>query len=522
MTDAREVSAHPLRKRAQWCSVALGAAGAGLAGVRAVYAGGLLDVWVAVGLLFALLGIVCLYAATTRVSADAHGLHTRTLLRRRHIPWSGIADLRTYIQYGRNQQVHRVSVLLRDGRTRRLPLPLSASSGDRPAFDAELDALRAMHRRYGAPESGHVPVISNRAAGRGTAVPALLCVLLLAGAGLAAWLVPVVGAEKEAWTSAVPCTTGTPPAERAECLSTQHAVIARAEVSRGKQSSWLYFADGRPLERLGVSREGARGFHAGDEVELTVWRHRVRVVTAEHHVWREHFTGAGEAAVIAALCALGAGYPGARLLLHRRGRRLPDDEVLPSALPFAGALAGTAVWLLPFCYVHPMGPAGSPTALVWAAAGAPATLGMFAWAWRATRIRPPGTPAAGTGVPARERREKGDVFLAARFLEHTDYNPNGFGTHIVLGDGPPAVTPHPGPGRFAARRIPVERLSVTGVRRVRGSDGDTVARSWHIAELDDAGEPVRLAAAPADLTRILQELEAGRRTAPAVEPGPSV
>ena len=39
-----------------------------------------------------------------------------------------------------------------------------------------------------------------------------------------------------------------------------------------------------------------------------------------------------------------------------------------------------------------------------------------------------------------------EVFLAARYLEATDYNPNDFGTHIVLGGGPPAVTP-PGPGR---------------------------------------------------------------------------
>ncbi|MFF1648558.1 hypothetical protein [Streptomyces sp. NPDC058240] len=96
--------------------------------------------------------------------------------------------------------------------------------------------------------------------------------------------------------------------------------------------------------------------------------------------------------------------------------------------------------------------------------------------------------------------------MAARFLEQTDYNPHLFGTHIVLGDGPPAVTPHPGPGRFAAKPIPVDRLTVKSVRRVRGGDGDTVPGGWHIAELDDEGRPVRLAAAPADLTRIIREL----------------
>lgn len=46
-----------------------------------------------------------------------------------------------------------------------------------------------------------------------------------------------------------------------------------------------------------------------------------------------------------------------------------------------------------------------------------------------------------------------------------------------------------------------------------GGDGDTVPSSWHIAELDDAGTPVRLAAAPDDLTRILRELASGRTPA---------
>ena len=96
--------------------------------------------------------------------------------------------------------------------------------------------------------------------------------------------------------------------------------------------------------------------------------------------------------------------------------------------------------------------------------------------------------------------------MSARFLEHTDHNPHGFGTHIALGAGPPAVTP--GPGRFGARRIPVERLTVRTVRRVRGGDGDTVPGDWHIAELDDGGRVVRLAAAPGDLGVVLRELGA--------------
>ncbi|MFE9728448.1 PH domain-containing protein [Streptomyces sp. NPDC005794] len=509
MNEAQHVICRPLKRRALWCLVALGTAAAVATAVRAVYRGTLIDVWVAGGLLLALLGLVFLYAATVQVIADADGLRSRTLLRRRNMPWSDIADLRVHLQSGRNQDIHRVGVLLRDGRTPRLPLPLSGSSADRPEFDAQLNALRALHRRHGAPESDHVPVLSQRTAGRGSAVAKLLCVLLLAGAGLAAWFVPVTASQKQAWMSAVPCTAGTTAAERGECLSTQVAVVERTEVGQGKQSSWLYFADDRPLNRLTVSREGARGFRPGDEVELTVWRGEVRVVTGEHHTWQEHFTGGGDVAVIAAGCALAAGYPGARVLLRRRGRGLPDDEVLPSALPFAGALFGTAVWLLPLCYLHPTGPLGSAVPLAWAASGTVATLGMLAWAWHATRIRTPEDAGDAGGAGAFE--EETERFLAARFLEHTDYNPHDFGTHIVLGSGPPAVTPHSGPGRFAARRIPVERLTVTRIRRARGGDGETVHRSWHIAEIDDAGEPVRLAAAPADLTRIIQELGRYRR-----------
>ncbi|WP_435879615.1 hypothetical protein [Streptomyces prunicolor] len=42
--------------------------------------------------------------------------------------------------------------------------------------------------------------------------------------------------------------------------------------------------------------------------------------------------------------------------------------------------------------------------------------------------------------------------------------------------------------------------------RVQGDDGDTVPSGWHIAELDDGGRLVRLAAAPDDLAVVLREL----------------
>ncbi|WP_392674384.1 PH domain-containing protein [Streptomyces sp. LN785] len=517
MDDVREVTYRPLWERSLWFVVGLGAAGAILAALRMAYRGRLVDVWAGTGLLVALVSIVCLLVVTARVSADANGLYCRTLLRRRSVPWRDVADLRVYLQHGRNQEIRRVDALLRDGRKWRLPLPVSASHDDRADFDTKLAALRALHRRYGSPESDRVPVISYRTAGRGSAVWLGLCVLLLAGAGVTAWFVPIARSESQAWRSATPCTAATPAAERGECLTTLRAVITRTEVGSGSQRSWLHFADSRPLERLAVSREGAQAFRPGDSVELTVWRREVREVAGEGHVWHKHIPGSGDLAVVAAACALAAGYPGARVLLRLRGRRLPDDEVLPSALPFAAALVGTGLWLLPLCYLHPMAPASSPVTIAWAGAGALATLGLLSWAWRATRIRTPGETGASEGsAGAAERRNGEDLFLSARFLDDTDYNPHGFGTHIVLGGEPPAVTPHSGPGRFAAKRIPVERLTVTTVRRVRGDDGDTVPRSWHVAELDDAGTPVRLAAAPADLAQIIRELGPARASADTV------
>lgn len=341
-----------------------------------------------------------------------------------------------------------------------------------------------------------------------------LCALLLVAAGVAAWFIPSAASDEQAWRRATPCTAQTSAAGRDDCLSTVPAVIASTDVNAPKQPSWLYFTDSRPMHRLRVSAEAAQDFEAGDHVELTVWRGQVMKVVGAGNSWHEHIITARSLAVVAALLALAAGYPAAKVLMRLRGRRLPDDEVLPSDLPFAGALAGTALWLLPLCFLHPTDLLTSPTQITWAAAGSLLTLALLAWAWRATRaLTPEGAAAAGrpeeSGADAAaQQREQGEVFVSARFLESTDFNPNGFGTHIALGDGAPAVTP--GPGRFAAKRIPVERLTVRNVRRARDSDGDTVPRSWHIAELDDAGTPIRLAAAPADLTRIIRALGPAR------------
>ncbi|WP_243083489.1 PH domain-containing protein [Streptomyces sp. 891-h] len=511
MTEGREMICRPRWKRTLWSCAGVGAAGAAGAAACAVglaHRGGPWGVWAAVALFFALTGAAALYAVTARVTADAHGLRSRTLLRRWSAPWTDVVDLRVYLRHELNHRAEttgRVSVVLRDGRKRLLPLPRGLYED--ADFRATLEELRGLHRRHGAPGSDHLPVLSYRTRGRPWAGALSLFVLLLAGAGVAASYVPDAGSYERAWQTAAPCTAQTPADERGDCLSRVPAVIARTDADRPKQRGWLYFDGGRPLERIGVSRDAALAFEAGDHVEVTVWHGQVMKVAGEGHVWSEHVPGAGDVAALAAALALAAGYPGAKVVLRLRGRRRPDDEVLPSALPFAGALVGSALWLVPLCYLHPADPFASGGVTAWTAGGSVGTLVLFGWAWRATRLRTPAAAREAEAAPSSSPEEEGEVFLPARFLEHTAYNPRGFGTHIVIGGGPPAVTPHSGPGRFAAKPIPVERLTVGQVRRVRGDDGGTVPGNWHIAELDDAGEPVRLAAAPADLTRILRALE---------------
>ncbi|MBD0839325.1 PH domain-containing protein [Streptomyces sp. TRM68416] len=500
-------------RRTLWCLVVLGAAGAVTAVVSLVYAGA--GPWPFVGACLAVAGLVALRALVVEVRADAYGVHSRTLLRRRSTPWYDIAELRVRMVHENNPKVQparRLELVPREGRRRVLPLPYGHSGNDR-VFDAEVAAFRALHRRYGTPSSDHLVVVSRRTAGRGWAGALSACVVLLGFAVGFALATPGAAGEERAWRAATACTDATPDAERAECVSSWPAVITRTEpADRPKQPSYVYFQEGAEGgdQRLSVTEEAARSFQPGDEVELSVWRRTVMTVSGEHHVWHRHVVTGGSTAVVATLFALAAGFPAARLLVRVRCRRLPADDVLPSTLPFAGVLFVTGLWLVPLSYRHPTSLPDTPAAITWAAVGTLVTVGLFAWAWRATRVR---TPAV-ADVP--EGQE--EVFLSARFLEATDYNPHQFGTHIALGGGePPAVTP--GPGRFGARVIPVGRLTLRQVRRARGGDGDLVPASWHIAEFDDAGTVVRLAAAPADLNRVLRALGAVETLEDASTPG---
>ncbi|MFI5532589.1 PH domain-containing protein [Kitasatospora sp. NPDC051853] len=81
--------------------------------------------------------------------------------------------------------------------------------------------------------------------------------------------------------------------------------------------------------------------------------------------------------VAAAVLGLAAGYSAAQLTLCLRHRRRPPTRRRPSAGPFVAALAGTALWLLPLCWLDALTPPS-------VGAGALLTAGLLAWAWRAT------------------------------------------------------------------------------------------------------------------------------------------
>ncbi|MFI5687219.1 PH domain-containing protein [Streptomyces sp. NPDC051636] len=115
--------------------------------------------WPGAGLLPAPAGLASPHRVAARVSADAYGLHSRTLLGGRGVPWHDIADLRVHVKSPHNSrgtEARRVSLLLRDGRRRLPALPRSRPPGD-PESDAKPAALRTLHRRHGAPRSSHVP-----------------------------------------------------------------------------------------------------------------------------------------------------------------------------------------------------------------------------------------------------------------------------------------------------------------------------------------------------------------------------
>lgn len=96
----------------------------------------------------------------------------------------------------------------RDGRVVALPLPQGApgpTTSYQESCEADLTALRELHRRYGAPVSDHLVVITSRTAERAWKGLLALCIELLVDSALAAAFVPAASAHLRAWKAAVPC-----------------------------------------------------------------------------------------------------------------------------------------------------------------------------------------------------------------------------------------------------------------------------------------------------------------------------
>ncbi|MEU1534617.1 hypothetical protein [Streptomyces fagopyri] len=343
---------------------------------------------------------------------------------------------------------------------------------------------------------------------RARLLPLVLCVVTVLGAAFFA----VVGVSSEErrdqeWRAAAPCPAAAPVDVRADCVTTLPAVIERAvaKLDRSHRDDWLYFSGGRPVDRLNVLYDTASAFEPGDHVTLTWWRGGLMKVASERHTANEDVPRPGDIAGGVVFCVLAGGAVAVFTLVRRRRDGRPvaaGDPTPPSVSGFLTPLAVAALWAVPVAGARP----GRAVAVPVAAAGLLVVLVLLARAWRDSGRTPPLGP--------RPLPEGEDVILPARFLQDRPVDPDLLGTHIALGAGPMAVLSHGGPGRFGAEEIPVGRFAVGGLRRPKGLTERNVPAHWYVAELLDSGVPVRLAAAPADLLLLVQELQRAALGAP--------
>ncbi|MFD8424518.1 hypothetical protein [Streptomyces sp. NPDC059668] len=336
---------------------------------------------------------------------------------------------------------------------------------------------------------------------RARLLPLLLCVVTVAAAAFFA----VVGVSSEErrdqeWRAAAACPATAPVDVRADCVTTLPAVIERTEskLNKSHRDDWLYFSGGTPVERLNVSYDTAVAFEPGDHVTLTWWRGDLMKVASGHHTANEDVPRPGGIAGGVTFCVLAAGGLAVLALVRRRrdGRPVAADEPTPpSVFDFLVPIGVAALWAVPLAGARPGRAVAIPVAVV----GLLAVLVLVVRAWRLSGRTPP--------LRARPLPEGQDVIVPARFLQDAPVDPDLRGSHIAVGAGTMAMLPHGGPGRFGGKEIPVGRFSVQGLRRPRSLTERSVPAHWYVAELLDSQTPVRLAAAPADLLLLLQELE---------------
>jgi hypothetical protein len=256
------------------------------------------------------------------------------------------------------------------------------------------------------------------------------------------------------------------------------------------------------VDRVNVSYDTAGALGPGDHVTLTWWRGDLMTVASRQYRADEGVPSPGTTAGLVVFCILAAGSFAVFLLVRhpRDGRPVTAaDPAQASVSLFLNPLLVTALWTLPLAGSRPGRAVAGPVT----AAGVLLVLALLAHAW----------PMSGRTLPVEPRPlpEGEDVFLPATFLPDTPAGRRLAGTHIVLGAGPMAVLPHGGPGRFAAKEIPVGGFTVQQMRRPERTTERNVPAHWYVAELLCSGHPVTLAAAPADLLLLVGELV---RTAP--------
>ncbi|MFE0103563.1 PH domain-containing protein [Streptomyces sp. NPDC059009] len=465
-------------------------------------------VWATLAFSFLLIGVVCATYLRRRMYVGPDGLRMRTLWRWRRLGWDRIVRFGAVERrYSRGSSI-RMAAELTDGRL--VPLPLPIDSTRSAAFERDEARLQALHARHAPstpdpalPHFGARPEESARTRLVHTRlVPLLLAtVAIVPSAYVAVYGVPFEERAERTWRQAQLCPEMPGPDDVGrDCKTVATGVIARkhSELKRGSSDNWLEFVDDIPVHHLEVEYDTASPAAPGDRVTLTWWRGQLMSVSGPGYTNNEGMPEPKALSVVVTLVL--PALAGATLISLARRRKHgqpvgPDASLTPTGLPFLLPLGFTWVWSVTLAAVRPADAIALPAAACCAAG----TLALTGVAWWATGRRLPSRPRP---VPAGE-----DVFIKARFLDSTPYNPNLLGTHVVLGAGPMAVVPHAGPGRFGAHAIPLERLRVQGMRRPLPTE--EVSSTWYVADLQDTQDEntrVRLAAAPADLHLLIARL----------------
>ncbi|MGA4841657.1 hypothetical protein [Streptomyces sp. G45] len=350
---------------------------------------------------------------------------------------------------------------------------------------------------------------------RASLVTAGLAVALLLVSGFFSAAVPDALARERAYVSAPACAPG---ARSQGCTTTVSATVrGRDERSRGRDTRyWLRVAerDGGAVRRVRMSGSTLYDVvRAGDRVALTSWRGEVRRVrfgtaveeTAASPVgdWRLPL-GVGLGTGPIALGFLGTAW-------WSRRRYATAAHASPWQLA-VGIVGGALLGCVGFVAAQ-VSPGVGESLLVTALAVLPvaALTALCAGLLRRRQRRAVDTGDIVPVVPDGRRCVRAAVLGDASY---GPYGAEGF-DHLVVGDGPPAVTPDPD-GRVARRPLP-PTLSVVGVRAPRPDDWPLLAGGGTydtvVIECRDGGATVLVVLDRADAPVVLGALRAAARAA---------